>query len=114
MFTVPSRVNEKIKLRGNELGHDQADAWSNRCVGLRMHHEGGLVERIPVERGTGWSAWKLGNLFIQYQTSSFGHQGSIIAIVHACQLRHRAPHDKSQKCSQRLEYVPQPPHMNYH
>ena len=98
---MPSRVSEKINLRGNELGHDQADAWSNRCVGLRVHDEGGLAERIPVERGTGWSAWKLGNLFIQHQTSSFGHlhQGSRIAIVHVCQLQHSTPHDKSQESS---------------
>lgn len=38
------RVNEKVKLRGDELEHEQTDAWSNRCVRKGVHHGSYFVD----------------------------------------------------------------------
>ena len=33
------RVNERAKLHGDELGHEQTDAWSNRYLQTGVYHE---------------------------------------------------------------------------
>ena len=66
------RVNEKFKLRGNELEHEQTDAWSNRCVQKSVHQGSyslivivsctgiSYLSPLTVERGVRWNTLGIG------------------------------------------------------
>ena len=76
-------VNEKVRLHGDELGHEQTDAWSNRYLQAGVYHEkcladwGRLMRRdiipLPPRRRT----WDVMEYFGFWTISSFS-----VSILH--------------------------------